>query len=82
MSNETSKSIIAADDFSLKYLRMKSLDANFCSNFSFQIETSSFDFSKEVITDLYDKENIFQRRFNYFKFPDYVKYNIYFLKLR
>lgn len=72
MSIETRKSTIG-DDLSIKSLKMKSLLANISSDFSFEIINSSFDISKEIITDLYDKENVFQRRFNYFKFPDYVK---------
>jgi len=76
MSIETKKLIIA-NDFSIGSINMKSLLANISSDFSFQIVNSSFDFSKEVMTDLYDKDNVFERRFNYFKFPEYVKYKIF-----
>jgi hypothetical protein len=76
MSIETKKLIIA-NDFSIGSVKMKSLLANISSDFSFQIINSSFDFSKEVMTDLYDKDNVFERRFNYFKFPEYVKYKIF-----
>lgn len=79
MSIETRKSI-NGEDLSIKSFKMKSLLANISSDFSFHITNSSFEFSKEILTDLYDKENVFQRRFNYFKFPDYVKYKIFIFK--
>lgn len=75
MRIETKKSIIS-DDLSLRSINMKSLLAKISSDNSFQVTNSSFELSKEIITDLYDKENVFERRFNYFKFPGYIKYEI------
>jgi len=60
------------DDFSFKLTKLNSLLVNLSSSFSFH-NNSSFEFSKEIITELYDNDNAVQRRLNYFKFPDYIK---------
>jgi len=72
MSIQTGKSK-NEDDCSIRLSKLDTLIANLNSSFSFHND-SSFELSREVVTDLYDKENVFQRRFNYFKFPEYVKY--------
>ena len=42
------------------------------SSFNFSIETS-FEFSVEIETDLFDKENKYSRHYNFFGFPDDIK---------
>jgi hypothetical protein len=59
-------------DCTVNLSKMEDLLTKISSDCSFSFR-SSFENSKEVMTDLYDKENVIARRFNYFRFPLHVK---------
>ena len=62
MSIETINSKIV-EDCSIKITKIDSLLSQFNSTFSFHCD-SSFEITRDIMTDLYDKENVIQRRFN------------------
>ncbi len=72
MSIQTGKSK-NDNELSIKLSKLDTLIDHLNSSFTFYYD-SSFEISREVMTDLYDQENVFSRRFNYCKFPSEVKY--------
>jgi len=73
-----SKKIQNMEDIYFKIAKVDDLFTNLSSNYSFHCD-SSFEESKDIFADLYDKENAFERRINFFKFPQHVMYIIFIL---
>ena len=71
MSIETIKRKFV-DECNVILYNVDDLINNLSSNCSYSINCS-FDLSREIVTDLYDKDNVNKRRFDYLKFPKLVK---------